>query len=99
MFEGFDVLERLFQFALRSDDANLGLHHVSHLVVDQARVLSALSQQGGHHVVDGSSNLCLVDGGLSEVFCSLGRVLTCSLPKHDEVGERVPAQAVCTVKP
>ena len=97
-FERLDVVKSFLEFALGANDADLGLHHVAHLIVDSTWVFATVTQEWCQHVINGLTNLGVINGGLRQIFGALGSEFSGSLTKHDEVGERVSAQSVGAVK-
>ena len=96
--EGLEVLEGLLKFLLGADDANLGLHHVAHLVVDQSWILALTALKGFEHGRDGGLHLIFIDGRRGKVARAVGGVLAGSLAEHDEVRQGVAAEAVGAVQ-
>ena len=74
------------------------LHHFTHFIINESRVLATFSGKRCKHVFDGLHDLGIIDAWLGKIRGSLSSKFTSTLSERDQIRQRVPSKTVRSVK-
>ena len=94
-----DLLERLLHFAFDAHDADQVLHHVLQFVLHGERILARRAAlERSQRRFGGRIHLALIELPCPVFLGEFRGVLAGALAEHQQVGERIPAQAIRSVQ-